>query len=63
MRDLAAFILAAAASFAFFYRLFSKKKQDTKQIDIEQPEELKPFAPSGKMVEVLKRFNEMKQKI
>lgn len=57
MKDIIKFLIAFGASFAIFYKLFSKKEENEKEIEI------KPFKSDAKLVDVLKKFNEIKQNI
>ena len=59
MRDFIKFAVGLTAGFIAVYKYFSKKEEKV----ISNPPEIKPFQSNGKMLEVLKKFNEMKQSI
>ncbi|WP_457626235.1 hypothetical protein [Persephonella sp.] len=59
MREFIKFAVGFTAGFVVVYRLLSKKEKEK----IITPPEIKPFESSGKMLEVLKKFNEIKQNI
>ena len=59
MREFIKFVIGFAAGFIVVYKYLSKKEEKI----ISSPPEMKPFQSGGKMLEVLKKFNEMKQNI
>ncbi|NPA17021.1 hypothetical protein [Persephonella sp.] len=65
MKDLIRFLIGFIVGFAAVYRFLSRKeeKQKNEETIIEEPPQFNPYESSGKLLEVLKRFNEMKQKI
>jgi len=62
MREIIGFICGFGMGFAVAYGFF-KSKQKKEEKTIKEPPEITPFESSGRMVEILKKFNEMKQKI
>ena len=59
MRELIKFAIGFAVGFIAVYKYFSKKEEKV----ISNLDEINPFQSNGKMFEVLKKFNEMKQNI
>ncbi|WP_457639253.1 hypothetical protein [Persephonella sp.] len=66
MREIIRFLIGFAVGFAVVYKLLTKgrKEKDVEmELDINEPPEFNPFESSGKLFEILKRFNEMKNKV
>ncbi|MBK3332557.1 hypothetical protein GWK41_05715 [Persephonella atlantica] len=59
MRDLIKFFIGFVAGFIAVYRLLSKKEEET---DKSQPQ-LEAFSGDGRIIDVLKKFNEIKKNI
>ncbi|WP_293444892.1 hypothetical protein [Persephonella sp.] len=59
MRDFIKFAIGFTAGFVAVYKYLSKKEEKV----ISNPPEVKPFQSNGRMLEVLKKFNEIKQNI
>ncbi len=59
MKDFIKFAIGFTAGFIAVYKYLSKREEKV----ISNPPEIRPFHSNGKMLEVLKKFNEMKQSI
>jgi len=59
MKDLIKFVVGFTAGFIAVYKYLSKKDE---KVILDSPE-VNPFQSNGKMLEVLKKFNEIKQNI
>jgi len=62
MKELIRFLIGFAVGFGAVYRFLSKKEEKEETL-IEEPPQFNPYQSNGKLLEVLKRFNEMKQNI
>ena len=61
MKQLINFLIGFVAGFTLVLKILSKKKKDERIIN--EPPEINPFPSEGRLIEVLKKFNEIKQKI
>lgn len=59
MRDLIKFFIGFVAGFIAVYRLLSKKEEETDK----SPPQLEAFSGDGRIIDVLKKFNEIKKNI
>ncbi|HHG74865.1 MAG TPA: hypothetical protein ENK22_07445 [Persephonella sp.] len=59
MKDFIKFAIGFTAGFIAVYKYLSKKEEKV----ISDPPEISPFQSNGKILEVLKKFNEIKQNI